>query len=497
MTTLSRLRTLLLVSLVLVSSLLLGTSVRAQLPMDAIAQEARARHGVDSNATATIHEVIDRSCARCDLGAFVLRWPADRLEDRGLEFQQTCDALLAAQQAWLDWLEPAGLDHKQLRADLVKLRTAIKDWKPALLVKGAKTPGVDVLSLVQAPDAVVQASARLAKAMRARADVGPARVEQDPAEKTALRFYAGPTRDDFVQLLVLAGDLNPEWKSWCWADGIATWTQVWFDDAQLTSLQYAAPNLPPGTWKQGSWMNERDPDVMQQQLTQLATNQLLQDRIGERAPGPFLGGLSMNAVVDVYGQCNTRIDGDLRAARTEKREVFVPGGLSEGGQLATNSAETRWREDHGRGHFLAILRQSQKEGESLAKGAKFKQGAFGIRSDKGGDPRAAVGPFIGAASAATQAPPAQYLGDFAEFIRAYKCGFIHWLKSASEGSPKKSGAAFGSLLVSLATPAPEGQTFDFEAVFAKHFGGDKLSTEPLTKDTLEGRFLIWLSKHKG
>ena len=36
-------------------------SVRAQLPMDAIAQEARARHGVDSKATATIHEVIDRS----------------------------------------------------------------------------------------------------------------------------------------------------------------------------------------------------------------------------------------------------------------------------------------------------------------------------------------------------------------------------------------------------------------------------------------------------
>ena len=38
MTTLSRLRTLLLASLVLVSTLLLGTSVRAQLPMDAIAQ---------------------------------------------------------------------------------------------------------------------------------------------------------------------------------------------------------------------------------------------------------------------------------------------------------------------------------------------------------------------------------------------------------------------------------------------------------------------------
>lgn len=464
----------------------------AQLPFEAIAGEARARYGLDPKATATIHEVVDRACARCDLGAFVLRWPIERLEDRGLEFTQTCDALLAAQQAWLDWIEPAGLDHKALRADLAKLRGAIKDWKPGLLAKGAKQPGVDVLELVQPSDAVRGASQRLAQAMRAGADVGQAR-----AEGKALRFYAGPTRDDFVQLLVLAGELNAEWKSWCWADGIATWTQVWFDDAQLTSLQYAAQALPPGTWKQGSWMNERDPDVMQQQLTQLAANQLLQDRIGERAPGPFLGGLSMNAVVDVYGQCNTRIDGDLRSARTDKREVFIPGGLSEGGQLAKNSAETRWREDHGRGHFLSILKQSQKEGEELAKGVKFKQGSFGIRSDKGGDPKAATGPFIGAAAAKTQAPPPQYMGDFAEFIRAYKCGFIHWLKSASEGSPKKSGAAFGALLVALSTPAPEGQTFDFEAVFAKHFGGDKLSAEPLTKDTLEGRFLVWLSKTKG
>ena len=470
----------------------LAAVAAAQLPFAQIAEEARARHQLDAKAQVSIHEALDKATVRCDLGAFELRFPAFRLEDRGLEFTQVCDALLATQEAWLDWLEPAGGDLKALRADLAKLRGAIKEWKPAVLKKAVDQPGADMYVVAGASEAVRAAALRVATTLREAAEVGPAR-----AEPKALRFCAQPTRDDFVQALVLAGDLNAEWKSWCWDDGIAYWTQVWFDDAQVTCLQYAAQALPPGTWKQGTWMNERDPDVMQQQVAQLAANQLLSDRFGDHAPAPFIGGLSLNIVVDLYGQCNTRIDGDLRSRKTDKREVFIAGGLSEGGRLGKNVADTRWREDHGRGHFLAILRQAQKEGEGLAKQAKFKPAAFGIRDDAGGNGRAVVGPFIGAAAAGTDAPPEKYLGDFAEFTRAYKCGFVHWLKSASEGNPKKSGAAFARLLVALSTPTPEGATFDFEATCAKLYGGDPLSLQPLTKDTLEGRFLLWLAKQKG
>lgn len=464
----------------------------AQLPFARIAEEARGRHGLEPQAQATIHEAIDKTSVRCDLGAFELRFPAFRLEDRGLEFTQVCDALLATQEAWLAWLEPAGADHKSLRADLAKLREAIKGWKPAVLKKAKDQPGADIYEVAGASDALLAAARRASAALRSASEVGAARPEPK-----ALRFCVEPTRDDFVQALVLAGDLNAEWKGWCWDDGIAYWTQVWFDDAQVTCLQYAAQALPPGTWKQGTWMNERDPDVMQQQVAQLAANQLLSDRLGDHAPAAFISGLSLNVVVDLYGQCNTRIDGDLRARKTEKREVFIAGGLSEGGRLGKNVADTRWREDHGRGHFLAILRQAQKEGEGLVKDAKFKQAAFGIRDDSGGNGRAVLGPFIGAAAGATPAPPDKYLGDFAEFTRAYKCGFVHWLKSAAEGGAKKSGNAFAQLLVALSTPAADGVAFDFEATCAKLYGGDPLSLQPLTKDTLEGRFLLWLSKQKG
>lgn len=471
---------------------LFAATAAAQLPFAQIAEEARVRHQLDQKAQVTIHEAIDKNTVRCDLGAFELRFPALRLEDRGLEFTQVCDALLATQEAWLGWLEPAGADLKALRADLAKLRGAIKEWKPAVLKKAVDQPGADMYVVAGASEAVRAAAQRVATTLREAAEVGPAR-----AEPKALRFCAQPTRDDFVQVLVLAGDLNSDWRGWCWNDGIVYWTQVWFDHAQVASLQYAVQAMPPGTWKQGTWMNERDPDVMQQQVAQLAANQLFSDRMGELVPAAFIGGLSLNVVVDIYGQCNTRIDGDLRARKTEAREVFIAGGLSEGGRLPTNVAETRWREDHGRGHFLGILRQSQKEGESIARQLKFKPAAFGIRQDSGGDARAVVGPFIGSASQATELPPAKYLADFAEFTRAYKCGFIHWLKSASEGNPKKSGTAFARLLVALSTPTPEGATFDFEATCAKLYGGDPLSLQPLTKDTLEGRFLLWLAKQKG
>lgn len=470
----------------------LSAVATAQLPFAQIAEEARVRHGLDAQAQATIHEAIDKATVRCDLGAFELRFPALRLEDRGLEFTQVCDALLATQEAWLEWLEPAGGELKSMRADLAKLRGAIKEWKPAVLAKAKDQPGADMYAVAGAPETVRAAAARVAATLRAAGEVGAAR-----AEPKALRFCAEPTRDDFVQALVLAGDLNAEWKSWCWDDGIAYWTQVWFDDAQVTCLQYAAQALPPGTWKQGTWMNERDPDVMQQQVAQLAANQLLSDRFGDHAPSAFIGGLSLNIVVDLHGQCNTRIDGDLRSRKTDKREVFIAGGLSEGGRLGKNVADTRWREDHGRGHFLSILRQSQKEGDGLAKQVKFKPAAFGIRDDSGGNARAVLGPFIGSAAATTEAPPEKYIGDFAEFTRAYKCGFVHWLKSAAEGNPKKSGASFARLLVALSTPTPEGATFDFEATCAKLYGGDPLSSQPLTADTLEGRFLQWLSKRKG
>ena len=82
------------------------------------------------------------------------------------------------------------------------------------------------------------------------------------------------------------------------------------------------------------------PTGMQQQIAQLAGNAMIDNLFGDKIPPSLAGALSVNLVIDVYGECNTRVDGDLRARRMAAREFFVPGGASEGGVLPPNLADS-------------------------------------------------------------------------------------------------------------------------------------------------------------
>jgi hypothetical protein len=240
-------------------------------------------------------------------------------------------------------------------------------------------------------------------------------------------------------------------------------------------------------------MNERDPDVMQQQVVQLATNGLFLDHYGERVPGAFVGGLSMNLVVDAYGQVNTRVDGDTRSKQTSARDIFIPGAPSEGGFLAKNSAETRWRENHGSDHFLPMLQSAQEEGGSEARNEKNKPACFSIRDDAGGGKHVVKAPFLGGSAVAVALPPESFRADYYEFLRAYKSGFIHWLQTAAVGPEKASRERFAQLLRKLADP---NLSAGFEAVFQEVYEGLPLSNADADKDCLEGRFLRWLPRAK-
>jgi hypothetical protein len=421
-----------------------------------------------------------------ELGAFRVHWPAFELSGRANEFKQCAEALLKAQETWLDWVQLKPSEQKAVRGDLAAVLKWVQGWSVPLLAKGK--PGQDLAEAVPPLASQAEALKRFNDALQRLTPIGPGRE----APRT-VKVVFQPTRQEFAEFVYFAGWLQPDLRPALWQDGVADWSQAFVGDLQVMCLQYAVNNRPAQDYSSGTWMNERDPDVMQQQVVQLAMNGLFQEHYQERVPGAFVSGLSMNLVVDTYGVVNTRVDGDTRSKVTQKREVFVPGGASEGGFLAKNSADTRWRENHGKDHFLPTLRMAQAEGGDLAKNGKNKLACFSVRNDAGGEKHLVQAPFLGAVAAETKPPPAEFQGDWAEFLRAYKSAFIFWLQTAAAGPEKPSRERFATLLRRLADP---NLSADFEAVFQEVYEGAPLSGPEVDKSCLEGQFLRWLAKQK-
>jgi hypothetical protein len=422
-----------------------------------------------------------------DLGAFHVEWPVARLHDRAKELKDCCVALVKCQETWLDWVQTKPSEQKAIRSDLAAVLKWTQGWSTQVLAKGKG--GADLKELVAPQPTAAEALTRFNDALRRLTPIGPGR--ESPTE---VKLVFAPTRQDFTEFCYFAGWLHEDLRSALCIDAVPDWTQAFVRDLQVVALQYTINGRPATDYTSGTWMNERDPDVMQQQVVQLAMNGLFLDHYKERVPGAFIGGLSMNMVIDTYGVVNTRVDGDTRSKTTSAREVFIPGGASEGGFLAKNSAETRWRENHGSDHFLPTLRLAQEEGGSEAKNNdKNKLACFSVRDDAGGGKHVVRAPFLGSAAAETKPPPSTFTSDWNEFLRAYKSGFIHWLQTAAAGNEKVSRERFAVLMRKLADP---NLSSDFEAVFQEVYEGAPLSNPDVDKNCLEGQFLRWLPKSK-
>ena len=161
--------------------------------------------------------------------------------------------------------------------------------------------------------------------------------------------------------------------------------------------------------------------------------------------------------------------------------------------LQKNSAETRWRAERGKDHWIRMLRSAQKDGEALDRGGKNRPAQFSVRNDDGGKQQLVKAPFLGSAAAQTVVPPTEFKGDFAEFLRAYKSAFIYWLQNKSGGGEKAARESFARLLARLGDP---NLATNFEAVFTEFYSDKPLSSPACDKDTLEGQFLAWLQRQK-
>ncbi len=470
------------------SSPVLASPGGQEIPYERLARSVLADAGMQDSTPASfrMEELMCRAFLRSDLGLFELYVPRSALavEARVQEYETLALALLDAQGTWLDWIEPSAGDLGELRADLASTRAWVASWASDKLAAVNTGGAATTLDLLGADDATRDASRRFAEAMGIGSMLGLSR-EGALSEPIVLC----PEREDFVGMASLGGWLYPQHRAVFWQPAIATWAYFYVDRYKFLALELAAPGRSPGDWSSGVGMNERRPTGMGQQIVQLCTNSMLDNYFGSRVPPSFAGALATNLVIDVYGECSTRVDGDLRERRTNAIEVFVPGGNPEGGVLPPNSAESRWREGAGADHFVGVLRAAQIAGAKLRGDKKDKVGSFQLQDDSGSQRTAVHGPFLGGAASSTPTCEERFHWDRLEFLRCYRTCFVWWLQNEAESTPKKSRVQFARFLRTLAA-SQEGAV---EAAFRTGLGAELSSAEPSRKD-LEGRFQTWLSK---
>ena len=458
-----------------------NTIPHKRLVKDFLARSGRAEASPDTFST---EDFLDQGYVRIRLGLFELfldRESARSLPDAD-NFKKVCASVLVLQDRWLDWVAPsADADEIALiRDDLKELSKWVKRVRGSQIAKLVK--GMEDWESDEASDLYVGLNARasvreiadkLAKAMGTGAYMGLDR--EDMPESVIL----APRRLPFIEWVSLAGWVHPDLKSSFWQDDVAVWTQFYMDRYKVMSLEFGSG---ASNWSAGIAMNSRVATGMEQQLTQLATNSLVDSYYGGRVPESFAGALAVNLVIDVFGECRTRADGDLRSRRTEAYERFVPGGLSEGGWLPAISADSWWRQEsnYGADRFVGPLGSAQKNGY---KDSRDRVRTFRLRNDADSHNEIVRAPFLGLAAAEMPIPGSTFRGDYKELLRAYRTAFVHWLHSERS---KDAEGLFSKLLVQLA-----GTEEDLEQALAVLYGVP-LSSAELTEEDLEGQFLDWI-----
>lgn len=493
-------------ALVFSSSMLSAlASSSAPCPQDAIPfrdlgaafAEANCPEGSDP-AICSVEDVISSRYVTFRAGAFDVAFPLDYFGDkRNGEIAVVIQAMLDLQGEWFRRFakEPATLEAAQ--AEIKTIGDWIAGWKKNALKKVAKGDGGGLLDLMEAEDAVRDATARLAPMIydAETMAVVPQYIDTIPI------LYC-PTRLNFMQLVGYGGTLYPAIQDSLWQPYVAEWTQFWMDKRMVVALEYS-PWTDDPKFKQGLSMNKFDKDGQRQHVVQQMAAALLTKTLN-RLDVPLLDkGLAVHMTVAVCGKANT-VDGEgaisSTGASTAPYERFVPGGKSEGGVLPAVPAigfdsirESRWREaDDGELYFDALAK-GQNQGAKRAKKNKKrvlyrrKEAHFGLTSPESKH-TVATAPFLGKPADQRPYPEGKFLNDFREFFRSYQTCFLDWLeKTGSEGdTPEAAKEKFLQLLSKLSL---EREVDLDDAVVAIY--GEPLTTLDGTTG-LEWRFLSYL-----
>ena len=452
-----------------------------QMDHGAVAQGLIARdgHTAEEPGSADPLAYIRARSLTASLGAFQISISRTALDDQqaARDYRDACVSLLDVQERWLEW---TGSDEKSdsTLADLESLRSWVSKWNLRKLRRAAKEGHAQAAAPMGVREEVASAACRLEA--RARESRGH-----------PVKLVLAPSRDEFVGLCCLAGLMRPSLRSFLWVDGIEKWTWFFVDDVRFIAFEYARSDASGADFSRGNRIDDRNPSGLQQHISQLALNEMLRARYGDEVPAAFVSGIAMNLVIDLFGEVDTRIDGDLRGRMTQAREVFIPGGNPTGGVLPKMSAESRWRVNQGKFHFVRILRQAQKAGGKRKRGMD-RMCTFLLQNDSGKLEYAMRAPILGQSAVQTVTPPSWVEADRLEFIRAYKSAFLHWLREHGTPDADDAPEAFERLLAAL-EGAGVGDEFGttVESIY-----GVPLSQPELGEGCLEGRFLQWLSRQR-
>lgn len=410
------------------------------------------------------------------------------------------DTLLDVHELWASWTTE-GEPEQKLPKDVAAARKRIDKWvgKSLSSALAQVSPGQELFASVDLDDE------RLAKAF----DDWNGWIRTSAGERVAGgargELMLLPTRKSFVQFACFLGHALPELRATYWAPDIANWSALDYYSTRVSPLSYAAPDA--GDFTAEYPMDTKNKDGLRQHVALMGARTLIDAALGDGIDPMFTGGLANLAVIDLFDSVDTKVDGDRRSNTTQGRSVFVPafaGGRSAGGSLPPVSAESRWRAERGKQYFLRQLRAAQKQASKRVEDKEARHRAFMLESDGGADQLLIETPLLHPSVASLKVEEA-FVGDYAEMVRAYRVGFLHWLRDESS---KGSNAEFARFLTALAEAPPEEDAAEGDAIEAAAaedavdpFSVNIVATYaiPLSARTptdadLEGRFLRWLAK---
>lgn len=451
----------------------------------ALAQEFFERHPVAGKTPAEVsfEELLDQHYSLVQLGAIDVRLPREFLDDKGIvdDFKDSLAAVLATHQLWLDWIDAPAAEATKARADIAEVQKFLKQAKAG----AGATKAERFLDAFAGSASIQPALERLRDGFRSGAWLGVTPL----SNKTQVLVLA-PSRAHFMQLAGVLGQRQEGARSLYWNDGLANWTEFGWQETQVIALQYPPikPNLK--NFGEGVAMDSREPTGLLQNVAQRAAVTLCWHTFGNSLDPAIETAIGQVAVIDLYGENNTRSGGSGRSNSTDGITAFIPGGNSNGGVLPPTNAESGWRQGGGKDYFVKALKDAQKLGaKSGAKSKEEKLVYFQLKSDDTSKRTFVRAPFFGSPAQGKELPPPEFLTDYLEFFRAYKSCFLHWLREESGGKDADSRGKFARLLQQV---AEAGSAAGFEEVVAEVYAVP-LASADLSKDNLELRFLAWLA----
>ncbi len=456
---------------------------------EAIAKEyVSERCGLDPAASPTWEQIVDARLDRVELGLVDVYYPREvAATEKGFEhLRASTEALLGAQVELFQWVQPDKKARSEKCVEAIEaletMRKWAKVWRQRDVPKADEAKTRELVTASEPHEDVLAAQ----KLLRDYATAwGPYEIVREGSP--VMKLVLAPTREEFVGLAFARG-LVTEDRSFLWVDGLMSWSECWFDGARVLALQYAATSdVRKKDWRQGTEMGSRNPNGLAEQVAQIGLVAMLEGALGERTAAGFRTGVANNVVIAIYEEVDTRTDGDVQERSKTAYGGFVNGGKSSGGTLPAADAGSRWRVEQGKDHFIQVLHDAQQVGYRAGKRGDPKHVSFELQNENESERHVVRAPFLG--NDEQTPPPEAFLSDYAEFLRAYRSGFLYWLRHHAAGK-KVSPAKFAELLVALATPDER----SLDDVAGALYEGAVFSDAELEEGSLEGRFLLWLVK---